>query len=360
MAGSKDMKEKNSDLLGQMEARRQQYASGGAKPAPAPGTPPKTAIGQMAMFQTQMAELRDRAEAAEAELQQLKAGHASHEELAQAHSKLAEAEAALAEALQNQPKRKARLDELHEVPGRRRLLTAEQYAELKENLRNNPLANPVTVRMRPEGGFEIIAGNNRVSIYRELGREEIDINIQDLDDDATERTAFYSNLLAPSLSDYEKYLGFKGRMHSTGLNQEEIGKEAGVSQSYISSLMGFDILPREALDCIATKPTAFGATAIQKLAKLVKDGKGERVVEAIRKVAASELNQDAAVRFAAETPATKPGGRPTPITIRQGRSKYCELIRSSKTLRLSFASEDEAASLEQAIKDLLEARAKGN
>ncbi|KAI5912020.1 ParB/RepB/Spo0J family partition protein [Azoarcus sp. PA01] len=355
MAGAKDMKSKNTDLLAAMQART---ASGGvAKRLPEKPDEARTAPGQLAIFSGQLADAMARAEAAEAELAKLKAEHGSKEALAEAHRKLAEAEAALATALESQPRQKAKLDELHEIPGRRRKLTAEQYAELRENLRHNPLANPVTVRLRPEGGYEIIAGNNRVSLFRELGRDEIDINILDLDDDETDRTAFYSNLLAPSLTDYEKYLGFKGRMEKKKLRQAQVAAEAGVSQPYISSLMAFDELPEEALACIADAPALFGAKAVQQLAQLTKQGKAAKVIEAVQKIVTSELSQVAAVQQAKASDTLKRPARPEPITFRQGKTKYCEALRSDKTVRLSFASAEEAEATFALITQLIKERA---
>ncbi|MFM0068910.1 ParB/RepB/Spo0J family partition protein [Paraburkholderia aspalathi] len=80
---------------------------------------------------------------------------------------------------------------LHEVPGRRRKLTAEQYSELKANLEKYPLSTPVSVEERSDGDWDIVAGNNRVAIYRELGREEIEANILNIDQSLVERVAFF-------------------------------------------------------------------------------------------------------------------------------------------------------------------------
>ena len=50
----------------------------------------------------------------------------------------------------------AAVELLDQVSGRKRKLTPEEYAELKENLRLNPLMHPVTVRARANGRYEII------------------------------------------------------------------------------------------------------------------------------------------------------------------------------------------------------------
>jgi ParB family transcriptional regulator, chromosome partitioning protein len=112
-----------------------------------------------------------------------------------AEARVEELEAKLKEAEAGASPREISLDQLHEVPERRRKLTAQQYAELKENLRNNPLVTPITVRKRETGGFEIVSGNNRVAVFRELGRTKIPAALLDSDDDQAEINAFYANLL---------------------------------------------------------------------------------------------------------------------------------------------------------------------
>ncbi|OJW51559.1 MAG: hypothetical protein BGO63_10530 [Candidatus Accumulibacter sp. 66-26] len=354
--GPKDMSEKNTTLIARMQARAATSA-----PSPSDGEQPRkkvTAPGVLADFAGQVNAAVMRAEKAEAELERLKTTQGSSEELAEARRKLTEAEEALATARNSQPPRRAKLDDLHEVAGRRRKLTAEQYEELRENLKNNPLAHPVTVRIRQGGGYEIISGNNRTAIYRELGRDEIDVTIQDLTDDETDRTAFYSNLLQPTLTDYEKYLGFKNRMARMGYNQTQVAIEAGVRQNYVSFLMTFDGLPPEAREVIATKPSIIGGATVEKLAKLAKAGKGAKVIEAIEKLSTGEIKTEADAVHHANTVVARPTSRPEPVVIRQGRHKYCELIHSDKTVRLSFANQDEASAVMAELKNILETRAK--
>src|SRR5574337_1890938 len=304
MVGFRSMREKSKGILDAVEERRANGEQPIGKPAPETPLQARTSPGRMFGLQDAILQAEERARKAEEELERLKATSGSSLELESAEARLRQTEAALEDAetalqdaMKNQPVRKALLSELHEIPGRRRKLSKQQYEELRENLRHNPLTNPVTVRVREEGGFEIIAGYNRVSCYRDLDRDEIDINVLDLNDDETERAAFYSNLLAPSLPDYEKYVGFRSRMEKHGLTQTLVAEEAGVSQSFVSSLMAFGDLPDEALAMIAAAPELFGAKAIQKLAQLVKRGRGGQVTEAVRKFGAGELSQVASVQF---------------------------------------------------------------
>lgn len=268
-------------------------------------------------------------------------------------------EADLKEAQEKAGSAELPLDQLHEVAGRRRKLTEQQYNELKQNLRNNPLVTPITVRQRKEGGFEVVSGSNRVAIFRELGRTQIPARVLDSDDTQAEINAFFANLLQADLPDFEKYLGFKKIMEFQGeLTHAEIAERAGVSRSFVTQLMAFDDLPADAVAILRERPSTIGANAAQDLAVLAKKGRVAQVVEAIAKVAAGELDQTRAVKHAATDASTAVAAvKPEPIRIKAGKATYCNIQRADKVLRLQFQSAEEAESVQEAIREVLERRA---
>lgn len=229
------------------------------------------------------------------------------------------------------------LIELHEVPGRKRHLTIEQIAELKANLANNPLTSPIAVRRREAGGYEIIAGHNRVHAYRELGRAKIPSVVFEMTEDEAERSAFYSNLLSPALPDFEKFMGLRARMEHGNLTQEQVAKEAGVSQQSVSLLLSFSGLPKEAISILdsASDKGLLGASAAAKLAQIAKKGKEGRVVEAVRQLAEKKLSQIAAVGYADSEDKIKRQEATSKI-IRSGKKSFCSIRRAEKDLRFSF------------------------
>ncbi len=230
------------------------------------------------------------------------------------------------------------LVDLHEVPGRKRHLTPDQKEELKANLANNPLTSPIAVRRREAGGYEIIAGHNRIQAYRELGRVKIPSVVFEMTEDEAERSAFYSNLLSPALPDFEKFMGLRTRMEHGKLTQEQVAKEAGVSQQSVSLLLSFSGLPHEAISILDSAPdkSLLGASAAAKLAQIAKKGKEGRVVEAIRQLAEKKLSQVAAVGFADKEDKVQ---RPAAAThvIRSGKKSFCSIRRAEKDLRFSFS-----------------------
>lgn len=266
-----------------------------------------------------------------------------------AEVRASEAEARLEKIIAEKTNVELRIEELHEVADRRRLLSPEQFNELLENLKHNPLTSPVTVRIRKTGGYEIVAGHNRIEVFKQLGRNTIHAVVLSLDDDEAERSAFYSNLLSPTLPDYEKFLGFSARLRRKKFTHEQLAEEAGVSRTLIVLIMSFGDLPGKALEVIKSVPILFGYNAIHRLAALSKEGKADRVIDAIKLVAEKKLSQEAAVKYAASEPNTHQE-KADPTIIRSGKKTYCKVLQRGKDIRISFADE---AHISEGVMELL-------
>jgi ParB family chromosome partitioning protein len=231
------------------------------------------------------------------------------------------------------------LDSLIEISGRRRKLTPEQYDELKTNLAQHSLVTPILVRALPDDRFEIIAGHNRVAAYRDLGHKTIRANVATIDDREIEFAAFFSNLLSPSLSDFEKYWNFKRLQELTGLTRAEIAQSAGLSRAHVARIFSFEALPDAAKIALAEKPERLGSNAAAKLAALVESGKGAKVIEAVQRLVEDDaFTQDRAVALATEK---TPTVRMATTVIKSGRRKVCEVSARNGVVGIRFFDQTE-------------------
>lgn len=248
------------------------------------------------------------------------------------------------------------LKSLVEVPGRRRHMPPEKYAELRENLRRNALIHPVVVRRMDGDQHEIISGHHRIDVFRELGRETIRAVISEGDEEQASDGAFFANLMQSDLTDYEKYLGFKDRQsRHPSLTQSELAEQAGLSESLISNILAFDSLPAAVLSACAQRPSLLGSRAVVSLAALVKQGRAEQVVNAVEKLAAGEIDQGQTVKLASVDAKPKPAvAAPVSLKVKRGKSVYCELRRAKNVMRLQFQSEQEAERIQELVQQLLE------
>jgi ParB family transcriptional regulator, chromosome partitioning protein len=231
------------------------------------------------------------------------------------------------------------LDLIDEVEGRRRKLSPEEYAELKANLERNPLIQPVVLRRKPNGRLELVAGHNRTAIYRELGRQRIRAVTQDIADEDVSKFAFFSNLLAPSLSDFEKYWNFLQLQTETGLDHAALAEIAGISRVHVTRIMRYDALPEKAKDILFRRPERLGSTAAQALSQIAESGRAEAVIAAIEKLVSDEtMTQEQAVSMArAKRPTT---AAPEKLFVKSGKRHICEISVRKGIVGVQFKGED--------------------
>lgn len=314
----KDLKSKSDEALASM-------------PAGAPGGQsrvgrPITAPGATAFMQPTIDALNERAKSAEAKANEL------------------------AHRLEQQPTEVA-LDRLVEVGSRKRRLSEQQFEELRANLEKNPLVHPIAVRRRPDGQFEVVSGHNRVAAYRALGRNTISVVVVDIEESRLDRSAFYANLLQPSLPDYEKFQGFKRERDQSGASQKAMAREAGVAESVVSMLFAFEALPLAAVNALEGKPEVLGMNGAAELARLTREGRGDAVTEAVKLLVEGRLTQKEAIAFASRR---ESAGKPkqasaAPVKIKSGRSDFCQYVARGTTLRIDFKSEAQRAEAEEGV-----------
>ncbi|MBT2792887.1 ParB/RepB/Spo0J family partition protein [Paraburkholderia strydomiana] len=232
------------------------------------------------------------------------------------------------------------IETLVEVPGRRRVLSDEEYKELRANLESNPLVHPIVYRPLGDGRNEIISGNNRVAIYRDdLSRATIRGVPFTGTDAEVELGAAFSNLLAPSLPDFEKYRQFKRIQQNLGLSQADITRMSGLAQSHVARILSFENLPDAAKQVVASRPHKLGGTAAAKFASLAQQGRVEEVTKAISALVNSvDMTQERALALA--SPTRPKAARPSVMTINNGKRKFCDVSVRSGVVGLRFSGKD--------------------
>ncbi|MBK4738647.1 ParB/RepB/Spo0J family partition protein [Noviherbaspirillum pedocola] len=312
---------------------------------------PKTAPGQlmaslpfMAEKEREVEELQQRLAEAESRLAQAGGGE---QEIAELRARLEQVQQEAAQTAGQGLD--VPLDQLIEIPGRRRKLTEGQFAELVENLRINPLVQAITVRRRDDGKYDVVSGNNRVAAYRELGRHSITAVLLQGSDEESDLSAFYANLLQPSLPDYEKFLGFKRREKQSGRRRVELAAEAGISASAVTEYFYFERLPAEVLSQLDARPEILGAKAALKLAQAAEAGNVDLVIEAVQMLARdSRFTQAQAVGYASKKKAVPPT-RPEPRVIKDGKQIFAKIVAKENRVIVDFpAGIDPAKTVEWA------------
>ena len=249
-----------------------------------------------------------------------------------------------------------RMDLCDDGPYHAGALEQKRVQNLKANLKENGQSAPALLRVKEGGRYEIVAGRHRKAALLELGNSEWDAVIKDIDEDTAERLTFYDNLLAPSLNDYAKYLGFAKRRESKGFTLDQLAHESGVSRSTISRLLAFGNLPKEAIPEIDKAPEKITGLLAEQLSSL-STTHGARVTEAVGLVVKGSLAPSKASAWVLDHNSAMKQ-KPLETVIKKGKSAYAKVVRRGEQVSIVFANSLDADEAEKLLIEFLTQRGK--
>ena len=150
-------------------------------------------------------------------------------------------------------KNNAAIEDVH--PGRmqpRGRMDAAALAELAASIREHGVLEPILVRKRPSGGFEIIAGERRWRAAQQAGMKDVPIFVHDLGDEAAFEAALVENLQREDLNPMETARAFQRLVDDYGHTQETIATKVGKERSTVANALRLLKLPKDVVDLIET------------------------------------------------------------------------------------------------------------
>ncbi|HEX5971561.1 MAG TPA: ParB/RepB/Spo0J family partition protein [Gemmatimonadaceae bacterium] len=125
----------------------------------------------------------------------------------------------------------------------RRTFTEAELAELEASLRANGLLQPITVRPKGPGKWELVAGERRLRAATRLGWTEIPAVVRDFDDRAMLTLALVENLQRSDLNALEEAEGYQRLIDEFGLTQQQVADAVGKDRTTITNLLRVLSLP---------------------------------------------------------------------------------------------------------------------
>jgi ParB family chromosome partitioning protein len=129
----------------------------------------------------------------------------------------------------------------------RRHFDQESLQALAESVQERGVIQPVLVRPRAGGTFELVAGERRWRAAKLAGLDTLPALVQDHDDAASLEVALVENMAREDLNPVEEARAVAGLVEELGLTREAVGKKVGRSRVAISNLLRLLDLPDEAL-----------------------------------------------------------------------------------------------------------------
>jgi ParB family chromosome partitioning protein len=125
----------------------------------------------------------------------------------------------------------------------RRTFTEAELSELEASLRANGLLQPITVRPKGQGKWELVAGERRLRAATRLGWTEIPAVVRDFDDRAMLTLALVENLQRSDLNALEEAEGYQRLIDEFGLTQQQVADAVGKDRTTITNLLRVLSLP---------------------------------------------------------------------------------------------------------------------
>jgi len=115
--------------------------------------------------------------------------------------------------------------------------------ELAASIQSNGILQPILVRPRTPGGFEIVAGERRYRAALLAGLKTVPIIVRELTDAETLAVALIENLIREDIGPLETARAFQRLMEDFGWTQEEMGRRVGKSRPAVSNALRLLELP---------------------------------------------------------------------------------------------------------------------
>lgn len=125
----------------------------------------------------------------------------------------------------------------------RREFAAAELDELADSIRENGLLQPILVRPRPGGSYELVAGERRFRAMQKLGWTDVPALIRDVDDRELLVLALVENLQREALSPLEEAEGYRVLTDDHSLTQAQVAKVVGKSRPAVANALRLLGLP---------------------------------------------------------------------------------------------------------------------
>lgn len=123
----------------------------------------------------------------------------------------------------------------------------EALAELAASIAELGVLEPILVRARSKGGYEIIAGERRWRAAQKAGLREVPVFVRELSTEEAFEAALVENLQREDLNPIETARAFQRLVEEHGNSQEAVAKRVGKDRSTVANALRLLKLPEAVL-----------------------------------------------------------------------------------------------------------------
>ncbi|HYZ91293.1 MAG TPA: ParB/RepB/Spo0J family partition protein [Actinomycetota bacterium] len=138
------------------------------------------------------------------------------------------------------------VDEIHPNPRQpRTTFRQEDLDELAASIQEQGVLQPVVVRPRAQGGYELLVGERRLRASKLAGARQVPAIIRHVDDRQALEQALVENVQRADLGPLEEGQAYRNLVDLFELTQEEAARRVGKSRVHITNTLRLLDLPEE-------------------------------------------------------------------------------------------------------------------
>ncbi|AET95180.1 hypothetical protein BSFA1_83630 (plasmid) [Burkholderia sp. SFA1] len=249
------------------------------------------------------------------------------------------------------------LDMIDPSPYQPRIIFDEDaLASLADTISDSGLNNPIIVRLKSDGRYELIAGERRLLAHKLLRLPTIAAFVRELSDADAAIMATTDNDAREDLADFERGRSYKRLLDDKVVeNQRELARRVGRSMATVSRCLAYFKLPQEVIGMLTSNPLLVGTKVVAELVSFAEQGYRPQVVEAVAKIEKTKLSQESALNWLkTEVRRMKnPSVAPAPRNLHVGGKSVAEVKVDGRKLILQCPKDVNPENLLTAIEKML-------
>ena len=132
----------------------------------------------------------------------------------------------------------------------RKFFSHDSIRELSDSIRRYGVLQPVTVRRKNDGTYELVAGERRLRAAALAGNLKIPAIIMDMSDDDSAIVALMENIQRENLTFMEEAAAYRELLERCFITQDELAKRLGKSQGAIANKIRLLKLPQSVREIV--------------------------------------------------------------------------------------------------------------
>jgi ParB family transcriptional regulator, chromosome partitioning protein len=140
----------------------------------------------------------------------------------------------------------------------RTVFPEKKLEELAQSIRENGLVQPILLRRKADGRYQIVAGERRWRATQRAGLKRVSAIIREVGDEKLLEIALIENIQRQELNAIEEASAYQRLINILGLTQEEVAKRVGKDRSSVANYIRLLKLPTTVQNLLVNEQISMG------------------------------------------------------------------------------------------------------